>query len=540
MNGVLQGDLVNLNGNDAKNINLTATDDKLTVEQIYSEPNNNNLNQICKQEQYKLLQQQPDQRTINGSKRTQRTKDQLDAKVDEEQMNLINNNLNTFNMLQQNFGTNEQSKPHYQTLYGHHRQVNGTSNSSNLLNTSANKAVQSNGQLSSQLSQYELKPGQTIQQYELSQEMLDKRVEVLMRKYGDKAWQSAMLIQRFWRKRQMSKRFHNLALGNQLNNGTSQLIKEHNELTSKSVNDLNLSGGNATLDDDKVNASDQSQMDLMEVSNSEIIITDKTHPLNNGNATSSQQQKLINATLEALKTPLTDSQIMIKNSITNNRSNIIKRYSNASLQSTCSSGSSSNSSMPRSPTMPALQKNIFYNSNASSILSNCSTTTPVNQHSTSHILMNSSPLHPNAFVSNGQTIAGQPQLIYANGNNVYTNVCLTNNNGGGLMNGAALINPYFKPSTQTTPVLTPQHSLLNAMSPAYIQSINPLTNSPLNGSAMSIQSCLSNNLSRQSILSSLSNNSLMFTGSPQQQLHQQQLAKQQQMQISQYETLRKR
>ena len=169
MNGVLQGDLVNLNGNDAKNINLTATDDKLTVEQIYSEPNNNNLNQICKQEQYKLLQQQPDQRTINGSKRTQRTKDQLDAKVDEEQMNLINNNLNTFNMLQQNFGTNEQSKPHYQTLYGHHRQVNGTSNSSNLLNTSANKAVQSNGQLSSQLSQYELKPGQTIQQYELSQ-----------------------------------------------------------------------------------------------------------------------------------------------------------------------------------------------------------------------------------------------------------------------------------------------------------------------------------------------------------------------------------
>lgn len=539
MNGVLTGELVGLS-NDNKITNLTSTDDKLTIEQIY-EPNNNNLNQICKQEQFK--RQQLDRNNVKTIQN--QTKDQLDdaKSIDEKTMNLMDNNLTTFNTMLQstNYCKNDaNSKQHYQTLYGHHRQMNKTTNHLLLNGTNpTNKNVQSN----TQLSQYELKSNQTIQQYELSQEMLDKRVEVLMRKYGDRAWQSAMLIQRFWRNRQMSKRFHNLALGNQqLNNGTSQSIKENNELTSKSVNDLNLSG---MKDDDKLNntVSDQSQMDLMEISNTEIIITDKTHPLNNGNSTS--QQKLINATLEALKTPLADgqtnnqmtnSQIITKNLITNNRP-IMKRYSNASLQSThsTSSSGSSSSSMPRSPTMP-LQKNIFYNSNNNgSILSNCSTTTPINQHSTSHILLNSSPLHPNATIlTNGQPT----QLIYANGNNIYTNVCLTNNNSNsGLMNGT-IINPYFK-SNQTTPVLTPQHSLLNT--PAYIHSINQLNNSQLNGSAMSLQSCLSNNnLSRQSLLSTLSNNPLMFAGSPQQQLHQQQLAKQQQLQISQYETLRKR
>lgn len=540
MNGVLQGELVNLS-NDKNSSNDQLSKDKLIIEQIY-EPNNNNLNQVCmQQEKLKLLNHQTQNQSnsdknLNNNQQNKQTKDQSDAKVD-EQINLINN-LNTFNNMLQTTYKNDQTtnKQHtYQTLYGHHRQMNNSNSLLNTTNVSNQSNQQSNNPLSSQLSQYELKPGQSIQQYELSQEMLDKRVEVLMRKYGDKAWQATLTIQRFWRKRQMSKRFRNLALGN---GHLKETPKQ--QLTSTSSNDLTLI--------DKLNTTND-QMDLMEVSNSEIIITDKSHPLNNGNNFNDSQQKLINATLEALKTPLTDSQIsnnqpsnimtssminnQTKSSMTNNRS-IIKRYSNASLQSTSSSGSSSNSSIPRSPTMPALQKNIFYNSNASSIMSNCSTTP--NNHSTSHILLNSSPLHPSSnLITNGQK-----QIIYANGNNLYgnanpafSNVCLTNN----LMNGS-ILNPYIQKSNQTTPVLTPQQSLINnSISSAYM---HPINNSQLNNSGMSLQSCLSNNLSRQSILSTLSNNSLMFNSSPQQQLHQQQLAKQQQIQISQYETLRKR
>lgn len=520
MNGVVL-QVNNLNNNETNNKNLNPiaelnqmSNDKLTIEQIYEplgfkEPNNNNLNQICKQQeqQFKFSNQQ-----LN---KNQQTKDQLEnANFNEQQMNLINN-LNTFNMMQQASFKNDQIKQTYL------HQTNNSSSS--LINSNSKTQSNLNGQLSTQLSQYELKPVQ--HQYELSQEMLDKRIECLLRKYGDKAWQSAMLIQRFWRKRQMSKRFHNLALGTtHLNDITTSAQSKD---TSKSVNDLNLSSNV----DDQLNISSD-QMDLMEVSSSEIIITDKTHPLNNGQ-TNTSQQKLINATLEALKTPLTDSQInncntsvqQTKSSMINNRS-IMKRYSNASLQSTSSSGSSSNNSIPRSPTMPALaQKNIFYNSNTGSILSNCSTTAP---NSTSHILLSSSPLHSNTLITNGTNNQLPHQLIYANGNNIYTtNVCL-NNNSANLTNTNSFINPYFK-SNQTTPtVLTPQHSLINAMSPAYLHSIN---NGQLNGSAMSLQSCLSNNLSRQSLLSTLSNNSL---------LPQHQLAKQQQIQINQYETIRKR
>ena len=465
---------------------------------------------MCKQEQFRILNQRP---ASNGQPQT---KDQVDnAKEDEQQMNLINN-LNTFNMLH-----GQQNDPAKQAGFYANPTAGTTLLNSANLNGNA-KTTQSN--LNSQLSQYELKPA--VQQYELSQEMLDKRVELLMRKYGEKAWPAAMLIQRFWRKRQMSKRFRNLALGaTTLANGaaTSQLKD-----ASKSLNDLNLSGN---IEDDRLNtSSDQSQMDLMEVSNSEIIITDKNHPLNNGQ-TNSSQQKLINATLEALKTPLaTESSTMIQPSTKAPAGrSIMKRYSNASLQSTASSSSSSNASMPRSPTMPALQKNIFYNSNTGSILSNCSSSTAPASHSTSHILLNSSPLHPSGLLANGQ-----PQLIYANGNNLYAaNVCLTNSTNN-LINSASFINPYFTKSNQTTPVLTPQHSLLNAMqSPGYLHSVN--NNSQMTSSAMSLQSCLSNNLSRQSILSTLSNSSLLP-----QQLPYQQLAKQQQIQISQYETIRKR
>lgn len=519
MNGVLQANSLANNENANKNLNPIAelsqmsAGDKLAAEQAggtFYEPNNNSFSQVCKQEQYKLL---------NGQRPAGQTKDQPDnAKADEQQMNLINN-LNTFNMLQQN----EQAKQ--QASFSHYQTANAGSSAS-LLNP-VNGKTQSN--LNSQLSQYELKPA--VQQYELSQEMLDKRVELLMRKYGDKAWPAAMLIQRFWRKRQMSKRFRNLALGaTTLLNGTATTTSQLKD-ASKSLNDLNLSG---SMDEEsRLNtSSDQSQMDLMEVSNSEIIITDKNHPLNNGQANSSSQQKLINATLEALKTPLaSDSPMGNANKSTPAGRTIMKRYSNASLQSTASSSSSSNNSMPRSPTMPALQKNIFYNSNTGSILSNCSSTTAPSGHSASHILLNSSPLHPSGLLANGQ-----PQLIYANGANLYAaNVCLANSTNNLINNASFIHNPYFTKSSQTTPVLTPQHSLLNAMqsSPGYLHSVSG--NSQMTGSAMSLQSCLSNNLSRQSILSTLSNSSLLP-----QQLPYQQLAKQQQIQISQYETLRKR
>lgn len=531
MNGVLQANsLANNENTNSKSLNPIAelshqqmsVSDKLAIEQTTSafyEPNNNSLSQVCKQEQFKLL---------NGQRSAgqPQTKDQPDnAKADEQQMNRINN-LNTFNNMLHS-QQNEQAK---QSSFSHYQAANApvTSGASLLNPASLNGKTQSN--LNSQLSQYELKPA--VQQYELSQEMLDKRVELLMRKYGDKAWPAAMLIQRFWRKRQMSKRFRNLALGatTLLNGGaTTSQLKD----ASKSLNDLNLSG---SMDEEsRLNtSSDQSQMDLMEVSNSEIIITDKNHPLNNGQANSSQQ-KLINATLEALKTPLAaESPAMLgtapgKSTASAGRP-IMKRYSNASLQSTASSSSSSNNSMPRSPTMPALQKNLFY-SNTGSILSNCSSTTAPSSHSASHILLNSSPLHPSGLLANGQ-----PQLIYANGANLYaTNVCLANSTNNLINNASFIHNPYFTKSSQTTPVLTPQHSLLNAMqsSPSYLHSVSG--NSQMTGSAMSLQSCLSNNLSRQSILSTLSNSSLLP-----QQLPYQQLAKQQQIQISQYETIRKR
>ena len=505
MNGVLQANGLANSNNEKTNKNLNPiaelshqmSSDKLAIEQTF-EPNNNSLSQVCKQEQFRLLNQRPPNSDLP------QTKDQLDNAKADEQMNLINNlnNLNTFNMLHSQ-QQNDKQNSFYQS-------ANAPAASSNPAGLNGKTQSNLNGQ-------YELKPA--VQQYELSQEMLDKRVELLMRKYGDKAWQAAMLIQRFWRKRQMSKRFRNLALGaTTLVNGASSQLKD----ASKSLNDLNLSG---SMEDDRLNtSSDQSQMDLMEVSNCEIIITDKNHPLNNGQANSSQQ-KLINATLEALKTPLATENAMAGQSTKSGPAgrSIMKRYSNASLQSTASSSSSSNASMPRSPTMPALQKNIFYSSNTGSIMSNCSSTTAPSSHSTSHILLNSSPLHPSA----GLMANGQPQLIYANGNNLYAaNVCLANSTNN-LIN-ASFINPYFTKSSQTTPVVTPQHSLLNAMqSPGYLQSVN---------SQMSLQNCLSvNNLSRQSILSTLSNSSLLP-----QQLPYQQLAKQQQIQISQYETIRKR
>jgi hypothetical protein len=239
---------------------------------------------------------------------------------------------------------------HYRTLHNPHRKLDGGNVSSSSTGSNSNSAVSNSSSTGSNKNVHAT--------YELSQEMIDKRVELLQRKYGPRAWAAVVLIQRFWRKRQMSQRFRNLALH------AAQSIGSQ-------------SNGDSCKPNDSINKSinEPENMDLVDVASSEIILNEPTLPLTL-NATSAHTITSASglsgsgdsavsglSTLSALSQASTPGFIVSSGNVANisgalnhpinANKPILKRYSNASLHSNSSTGSSG-SSMCRSPTLPSM------------------------------------------------------------------------------------------------------------------------------------------------------------------------------------------
>ena len=253
--------------------------------------------------------------------------------------------------------------PHFRTLHSPHRKLDAVTNSSN---TSAS-GLTGNAAVAGSINGSSSKTN--LAQYELSQEMLDKRVELLQRKYGPKAWPAAIHIQRFWRKRQMNQRFRNLAF-----HATQTLLPSAavEEIKQSTVTTAAGSPPSDPICKDycKESTLDRSttepvNMDLVDVSTSEIILADQSSvSMNQSSVTSmlsgSGDSAISGMSGSSLKSGnsasfvgLTKSDGVPSQSTAMVNKTILKRYSNASLHSNSSSGSSS-SSICRSPTLPSL------------------------------------------------------------------------------------------------------------------------------------------------------------------------------------------
>ena len=155
-----------------------------------------------------------------------------------------------------------------------------------------------------------------VECYELSQEILDKKVDILIRKYGKEAVKASLIIQRAFRKYEISKRFRNLAL-NALREKekVSQSSQATGTTTAVSLSnpvDLPSSGGNVAVS-------------IMEGSSTVYGLNGKSSPENR----------------------VTSAMVVNSGSCVTSMANAgsMKRHSNASIQSSCSSSLSASSSV---------------------------------------------------------------------------------------------------------------------------------------------------------------------------------------------------
>ena len=143
--------------------------------------------------------------------------------------------------------------------------------------------------------------------YELSQEIMDKKVEILIRKYGKKAIRAAVIIQQAFRKYEINKRFKNITLNAILEKSKSNQIDKDSsqvKLKFKRYSNSSLQSSSSSTSSSSNNSLFNRTLSLISPSNNSTIYVPNgytTHIIPRSPTMPSLQSSFNNKNIQILK-----------------------------------------------------------------------------------------------------------------------------------------------------------------------------------------------------------------------------------------------